>query len=108
MISEMIPGFRNTENPCLRVESASKKLLKGARSMPERRGVQATEDVKAEWSTAYKFYLRAPGDRFDKKKDRTARIDYVAQEMKLTRKQAKRRIRNYEAWQRNIKKGIAT
>jgi hypothetical protein len=26
--------------------------------------------------------------------------------MKLTRKQAKRRIRNYEAWQRNIKKGI--
>jgi hypothetical protein len=40
------------------------------------------------------------------KKDRTARIDYVAQEMKLTRKQAKRRIRNYEAWQRNIKKGL--
>ena len=74
--------------------------------MPEKRGVQATEEVKAEWSTAYKFYLRAPGDRFDKKKDRTARIDYVAQEMKLTRKQAKRRIRNYEAWQRNIKKGI--
>jgi hypothetical protein len=63
--------------------------------MPERRGVQATEEVKAEWSTAYKFYLRAPGDRFDKKKDRTARIDYVAQEMKLTRKQAKRRIRKH-------------
>ena len=60
--------------------------------MPEKRGVQATEEVKAEWSTAYKFYLRAPGDRFDKKKDRTARIDYVAQEMKLTRKQAKREV----------------
>ena len=75
--------------------------------MPERRGVQATDEVKAEWSTAYKVYLRAPGDRFDKKKDRTARIDYVAHEIKLTRKQAKRRIRNYEAWQRNIKKGIA-
>ena len=74
--------------------------------MPERRGVQATEEIKAEWAFAYKVYLRAPGDRFDKKKDRTARIDYVAQEMKLTRKQAKRRIRNYEAWQRNIKKGI--
>ena len=72
--------------------------------MPERRGVQATDEIKAEWSYAYKVYLRAPGDRFDKKKDRTARIDYVAQEMKLTRKQAKRRIRNYEAWQRNIKK----
>ena len=92
----------------LRVESPFKKTsLKGAVGMPERRGVQATEEVKAEWATAYKFYLRAPGDRFDKKKDRTARIDYVAQEMKLTRKQAKRRIRNYEAWQRNIKKGIA-
>jgi hypothetical protein len=108
MISAANPGFSNSETPLSRVESASKKLLKGARSMPERRGVQATEEVKAEWSTAYKFYLRAPGDRFDKKKDRTARIDYVAQEMKLTRKQAKRRIRNYEAWQRNIKKGIAT
>ena len=74
--------------------------------MPETRGIQATEEVKAEWSLAHKHYLRAPGDRFDKKKDRTQRIDYVAQEMKLTRKQAKRRIRNYEAWQRNIKKGI--
>jgi hypothetical protein len=76
--------------------------------MPEKRGVQATEEVKAEWVTAYKFYVKAPGDRFDKKKDRTARIDYVAQEMNLTRKQAKRRIRNYEAWQRNIKKGIVS
>jgi hypothetical protein len=76
--------------------------------MPEQRGKQATDDVKAEWTTAYKFYLKAPGDRFDKKKDRTARIDYVAQEMNLTRKQAKRRIRNYEAWQRNIKKGLVT
>ncbi|MDX6709944.1 MAG: hypothetical protein QOH96_960 [Blastocatellia bacterium] len=74
--------------------------------MPEQRGVQATEEVKAEWTIAYKLYLKAPGDRFDKKKDRTARIDFVAQEMNLTRKQAKRRIRNYEAWQRNIKKGL--
>ena len=89
------------------VESRLKKiLLKGAPGMPETRGIQATDEIKAEWSLAYKYYLRAPGDRFDKKKDRTQRIDYVAQEMKLTRKQAKRRIRNYEAWQRNIKKGI--
>jgi len=79
----------------------------GSKSMPERRGVQATEEIKAEWAFAYKIYLKAPGDRYDKKKDRTSRIDFVAQEMKLTRKQAKRRIRNYEAWQRNIKKGIA-
>ena len=76
--------------------------------MPEMRGIQATEDVKSEWETAYKIYLKAPGDRYDKKKDRTSRIDFVAQEMNLTRKQAKRRIRNYEAWQRNIKKGLVT
>ena len=74
--------------------------------MPELRGKQATAEVKAEWEQAHEIYLRAPGDRYDKKKDRTARIEYVAQEMKLTRKQAKRRVRNYEAWQRNIKKDL--
>ena|SRR5712691_4937583 len=74
--------------------------------MPEQRGKQATADVKSEWTRAYQIYLRASGDRYDKKKDRTARIDSVAQELKLTRKQAKRRVRNYEAWQRNIKKGL--
>jgi hypothetical protein len=36
--------------------------------MPETRGIQATEEVKAEWSLAYKHYLRAPGDRFDRRK----------------------------------------
>ena len=74
--------------------------------MPEQRGVQATADVKAEWTRAYDIYLRAPGDSRDKKKDRTARIDSVAHELRLTRKQAKRRVRNFEAWQRNIKKGV--
>lgn len=74
--------------------------------MPETRGVQATADVKAEWSRAYKIYLAAPGDRYDKKKDRTARIDSVAHELRLTRKQAKRRVRNFEAWQRNVKQGL--
>ena len=74
--------------------------------MPEQRGKQATEDVKSEWKRAYDIYLRAPGDRYDKKKDRTSRIDSVAHELRLTRKQAKRRVRNYEAWQRNIKKGL--
>jgi hypothetical protein len=91
----------------LRVESQADNL-EGSTSMPEKRGIQATEEVKAEWSQAYKIYLKAPGDRYDKKKDRTSRIDFVAQEMKLTRKQAKRRIRNFEAWQRNIKKGLVT
>jgi len=76
--------------------------------MPEQRGKQATADIKAEWTRAYNIYVKAPGDRFDKKKDRTSRIDFVAQELGLTRKQAKRRVRNYEAWQRNIKKGVVT
>jgi hypothetical protein len=74
--------------------------------MPELRGKQATPEVKEEWTHAYDIYLSAQGDRYDKKKDRTQRIDYVAREMKLTRKQAKRRVRNYEAWQRNLKKKL--
>ena len=43
--------------------------------MPEQRGKQATDDVKSEWTRAYQIYQRAPGDRYDKKKDRTSRID---------------------------------
>jgi hypothetical protein len=74
--------------------------------MPELRGKQATPEVKEEWVNAYQLYLEAPGVAYDKKKDRTERINYVAARMNLTRKQAKRRIKNYEAWQRNIKKGL--
>ncbi|HKQ51906.1 MAG TPA: hypothetical protein VJT74_06020 [Pyrinomonadaceae bacterium] len=74
--------------------------------MPELRGKQATPDIKEEWVRAYQLYLEAPGVPYDKKKDRTERINYVAARMNLTRKQAKRRIKNYEAWQRNIKKGL--
>jgi hypothetical protein len=76
--------------------------------MPELRGIQATPEVKAEWTRAYDLYLAAPGVAYDKKKDRTERIDYVARQLNLTRKQAKRRIRNYEAWQRNLKKGLVS
>ena len=74
--------------------------------MAELRGVQATPEIKDEWVRAYRIFLQAPGDPYDKKKDRTERINYVARQMDLTRKQAKRRIKNYEAWQRNIKKGL--
>lgn len=74
--------------------------------MPELRGKQATPEIKEEWVRAYQLYLEAPGVPYDKKKDRTERINYVAGHMNLTRKQAKRRIKNYEAWQRNIKKGL--
>ncbi|MCA1818141.1 MAG: hypothetical protein LC746_17485 [Acidobacteria bacterium] len=73
--------------------------------MPELRGVQATPEVIEEWIRAYRIYLSAPGDPFDAKKDRTERINHVAHEMNLRRKQAKRRVRNYEAWYRNMKKG---
>ncbi len=74
--------------------------------MPELRGKQATPEIKEEWVRAYQLYLEAPGVPYDKKKDRTERINYVAARMNITRKQAKRRIKNYEAWQRNIKKGL--
>jgi phage terminase large subunit-like protein len=74
--------------------------------MPELRGHQATEEVKQEWAQAYKLYLKAPGDPRNQKNDRAERIEYVAKEMNLTHKQAKRRVRNYESWQRNIKKHL--
>ena len=74
--------------------------------MPELRGIQATPETKDEWKRAYRIYQEAPGDPYDKKKDRTVRIDYVARQLNLTRKQAKRRIRNFEAWQRNLKRGL--
>ena len=74
--------------------------------MAELRGKQATPEIKAEWERAYEFYRQAPGDSYDKKKDRTDRINYVAEMMNLTHKQAKRRVRNYEAWQRNLNKGL--
>ena len=76
--------------------------------MPELRGKQATEDVKEEWKRAYAIYLAAPGVPHNKKLDRTERINYVADKMRLTRKQAKRRVKNFEAWQRNIKSGKVT
>jgi hypothetical protein len=73
--------------------------------MPELRGVQATPEVKKLWIDAYAIYLRVPGNPHDKKRDRTERITAVARALGVTRKVAKRRIRNYEAWQRNIKAG---
>jgi hypothetical protein len=76
--------------------------------MPELRGVQATPEVKEQWTRAYELFKQAPSDARDQRKDRTKRFEYVARELNLTRKQAKRRIRNYEAWQRNLREGILT
>jgi len=74
--------------------------------MAELRGAIAPPEIKAEWVRAYDLYREAPGVPHNKKLDRTERISYVATKLNLTRKQAKRRIRNYEAWQRNISKGL--
>jgi ABC-type Na+ transport system ATPase subunit NatA len=74
--------------------------------MPELRGIQAPPEIKAEWVRAYGFYRQATGVPHDPKLDRTERINYVARMMNITRKQAKRRVKNFEAWQRNIKKGL--
>ena len=75
--------------------------------MPELRGIIATPEIKAEWKRAYGLYQQAQGVLpATRSRYRTERINYVARMMKLTRKQAKRRVKNYEAWQRNIKKGL--
>lgn len=47
-----------------------------------------------------------PGNPRDAKLDRAERITYVAEKMRLTSKQAKRRVRKYEAWQRNVGRGL--
>lgn len=74
--------------------------------MAELRGAIAPPEIKAEWERAYELYRLAPGVPHNKKLDRTERISYVAKQLNLTRKQAKRRIKNYEAWQINIRKGL--
>ncbi|HEV2798881.1 MAG TPA: hypothetical protein VGW12_00190 [Pyrinomonadaceae bacterium] len=74
--------------------------------MAELRGAIAPPEIKAEWERAYELYCLAPGVPHNQKLDRTERISYVAAKLNLTRKQAKRRIRNYEAWQRNVRKGL--
>ncbi len=76
--------------------------------MPELRGKQATEDVKEEWKRAYEHYQSAPGVPHNKKLDCTeVNCNDVAEKIRhLTRKQAKRRVKNFEWWQRNIKKGL--
>jgi len=66
------------------------------------KGSLATEEVKAMWRRAYQIYLEAEGDRFDKKHDRTLRLGEVARRLQVTRKAAKRRIKNYEGWQKRI------
>jgi len=64
------------------------------------RGSLATDQVKALWREAYRIYLNAEGDSYNKKRDRTMRITEVAQRLGVARKVAKRRVKNYEGWQK--------
>ncbi len=61
------------------------------------RGSVASDKIKALWQEAYAIYLQARGVPYDKKLDSTERISEVAGKIGVTRKVAKRRIRNYEA-----------
>lgn len=82
--------------------------------MAELRGKQATPEVKAEWRRAFQFFTEASVPRPPaglsrgeaQKFENTYRIQHVAEKMNLTRKQAKRRVRNYRAWQNNVRKGL--
>lgn len=64
------------------------------------RGSVASDEVKALWHEAYAVYQQAQGAIHDKRIDRTKRISEVAVKLGVTRKVAKRRIRNYEAAKR--------
>jgi hypothetical protein len=64
------------------------------------RGSLAGDEVKELWQEAYAVYREAGGVPYDNRQDRTARISEVSSKLGVTRKVAKRRIRNYEAARR--------
>ena len=66
------------------------------------KGSLATEEIKEMWTRAYQIYQDAEGVPFDKVRDRTMRISAVARKMGITQKAAKRRVKNYEGWQKRI------
>jgi len=55
-------------------------------------GSVATDETKQDWKQAWDFYKTIRGPRAD-------RISKVAEKFGVSRKGAKRRIKNYEAWQ---------
>ena len=66
------------------------------------KGSLADGEMKATWVEAYRLYQLAPVGIRDLKAERTERIGYVAQRLGITRKAAKRRVKNYEGWQTRI------
>ncbi len=66
------------------------------------KGSVADEQTKAIWAEAYRIYQLAQVEASDSKVERTERIGYVAERMGITRKAAKRRIKNYEGWQKRL------
>ncbi|HEY0003622.1 MAG TPA: hypothetical protein VGB17_02340 [Pyrinomonadaceae bacterium] len=55
-------------------------------------GSLASEETKQEWGRAYDFYLTTRGSRGD-------RLLKTAEHFGISHKAAKRRIKNFEAWQ---------
>lgn len=64
------------------------------------RGSLASDEVKELWQEAYAIYQQASGAPYNKRQDRTERISEVSSKLEVSRKVAKRRIRNYEAARR--------
>ncbi len=64
------------------------------------RGSLASDEVKELWQEAYAVYQEARGAPYDNRQDRTQRISEVSSKLGVSRKVAKRRIRNYEAARR--------
>jgi hypothetical protein len=57
-------------------------------------GSLASEETKQEWQRSWDFYVTVRGARAD-------RLAKVAEKFGYSQKGAKRRIKNYEDWQRN-------
>ena len=66
------------------------------------KGSVADDRTKARWSEAYRIYRLAPVEASNPKIERTERITHVAEMMGITRKAAKRRVKNYEGWQKRL------
>ena len=55
-------------------------------------GSLASDETKEQWRRAYEFYLTTQGSRGD-------RLLRTAEHFQISHKAAKRRIKNFEAWQ---------
>lgn len=78
--------------------------------MAEVRGANGNVEAITEWIKTWRVYCKAPDPRTSSYRDpqerwaeeRTSRYGYVEQIMQLTRKQVKRRLKNYRQWIANV------